>query len=443
MKTCSIRNPYTNIVLAVPHAEGGPSHIDWSKNAEIVAERDRWTDWLTDELFFSHEEGAVMVRGAVSRFDCDLERLEGESDRLCKFRHLAGGMVDVSASVTNRMLAEWFQYRAEVMEAASLGERPLIIDCHSFPNGLAPDIDVCIGFNDDESRPPQDVLDSLAACFRSAGFSVAFNSPYANALAPVGYCGHSLMIEVNKHCYLTAENKKGAHYVKLRNCLRRVYKMLLGREGRDDAGDRFPAHASRDMELYSDIRACEDKIKAKVGCRTRFDTALKGARELMCYLWWLGEDDSRRRDPDSFVYGRSLSAWLSPTEIVYVMQYETDVRNLRLLRSWLAQSVQRLCRPEMLKFVRSRFERFGKYGDVDVEEIRRRCPATCLAEGMARAVRVNSHKFFSGKGWSASDAFHPWYGYHSNWYNRYERLRMFGDSMVDGSMAYSNDEMER
>ena len=228
--TCSIRSPYTNIVLAVPHAESEPSLMDWSKNAEIAAARDRWTDWHTDELFFNREEGVVMVRGAVSRFDCDLERLEGETDRLCKFRMLANRTVDVSASITNRMLAEWFRYRADVMEAASLGERPLIIDCHSFPDDLAPDVDICIGYNDDASRPPQDVLDSLAACFRGAGFTVAFNNPYANALAPVGYCGHSLMIEVNKRCYLNSENEKGSQYVKLRNCLRRAYRMLLGRK---------------------------------------------------------------------------------------------------------------------------------------------------------------------------------------------------------------------
>ena len=29
----------------------------------------------------------------------------------------------------------------------------LIVDCHSFPSDIAPDVDVCLGFNEDASRP--------------------------------------------------------------------------------------------------------------------------------------------------------------------------------------------------------------------------------------------------------------------------------------------------
>lgn len=441
--TCAIRKPYTNIVLAVPHAEDKPSRIDWSTEKGVIKERDRWTDWLTDELFFSHEASVVMVRGNVSRLDCDLERLEGENDRLCKFQNYSADHMKVSRSFSNRMLSEWFRYRAEVLEAASLGEHPLIVDCHSFPEDLAADVDVCIGFNDDASRPPQDVLDGLARIFRENGFAVAFNQPYANALAPVGYQGHSLMIEVNKRCYLTDERKKGAHYVKLRNCLRKIYKVLLGRPERDDAADCFPSFAVRDQKLYTDIRSCEEKIKSTKGCRTRFETALKGAQELMCYLYWLGEDASRRDDPDSLAYGRSLSAWLSPLEIVYVMQYELDERNLRLLRGWLAQSVQHLCCPETLAKVSSRMSQFGEYGDIPVDEIRRKWPATCMAQGMMRCVRINSRKFLSGEGWSAADAFHPWYSPYCRWFSRYERLYVFRDLFADGTLVYSNEKTER
>lgn len=228
---CTIRSPYTNIVLAVPHAEWKPACVDWTKDANVSRECNRWTDWFTDELFASDEVGVMLVRGSVSRLDCDLERLEGEEDRLCKYRMYMNGSDNKSVPLMNRMLAEWFRYRADVMTAASVGEYPLIIDCHSFPADLAPDVDICIGYNNDDSRPHQDTLDALAECFRSAGFSVAFNVPYSNALAPVGYCGHSLMIEVNKRCYLNARNQEGARYEKLHTGLKKIYKLLLGREG--------------------------------------------------------------------------------------------------------------------------------------------------------------------------------------------------------------------
>ena len=98
------------------------------------------------------------------------------------------------------MLSAWFDYRARLMAAAARGERPLIIDCHSFPSDLAPDVYVCLGFNEDESRPPADILAAVASVFEEAAYVVAFNRPYANAIAPVGFVGHSIMIEVGKRC---------------------------------------------------------------------------------------------------------------------------------------------------------------------------------------------------------------------------------------------------
>ena len=202
------------------------------------------------------------------------------------------------------------------------------------------------------------------------------------------------------------------------------------------AADRFPSFARRDQALYMSIRSCEAKIKAKKGCRTRFETALKGARELMCYLYWLGEDEIRRTDPDSLAYGQSLLAWLSPVEIAYVMQYELDERNLCLLQRWLSRSVQHLCSPETRAKVASRMAQFAEFGDMSVEEIRRQWPGGCTALGMAQGIRVNTHKFLSGKGWSAADTFHPWYGSYCDWYNRYERLYVCRNMIAEGTLVY-------
>ncbi len=223
---------YTNIVMAVPHSVGVPSGEDWGRRGRIAAERDRWTDWLTDELFDCRDCGAQMVVGCVSRFDCDLERLEGEHDRLCKYTQVGGSGIKAARSFSNRMLAEWYRYRAEVLECAAMGERPLIIDCHSFPEDLARDVDICIGFNEDESCPTREVLDAVAGCFSEAGYSVKFNHPYSNALAPVGYLGHSLMIEVNKHCYLDAGQVcKGAGFERLHACICTIVsRMLAGQD---------------------------------------------------------------------------------------------------------------------------------------------------------------------------------------------------------------------
>ncbi len=226
--TNAVKSPYTNIVMAVPHSVGTPCGEDWSRRGRIAAERDRWTDWLTDELFDCREYGAQMVVGRVSRYDCDLERLEGEDDRLCKYTEVEGCGMKAAPGFSNRMLAEWYRYRAEVLECAAMDERPLIVDCHSFPEDLAPDVDICIGFNEDESCPPQKVLEAVAERFSGAGYSVKFNHPYSNALAPVGYIGHSMMIEVNKHCYLDAGwIQKGDGFNRLHECICSVVRVLL------------------------------------------------------------------------------------------------------------------------------------------------------------------------------------------------------------------------
>ena len=50
-----------------------------------------------------------------------------------------------------------------------------------------------------------------------------------NAIAPLGYRGHSLMIEVNKRCYLGSDERHiGGGFDRLRQTLVVVYGMLLG-----------------------------------------------------------------------------------------------------------------------------------------------------------------------------------------------------------------------
>ena len=64
--------------------------------------------------------------------------------------------------------------------------------------------------------------------FRDAGYRVGVNRPYANAIAPVGYRGHSLMIEISKRCYMDeAKLCKHEGFERCHECLERVYSTLL------------------------------------------------------------------------------------------------------------------------------------------------------------------------------------------------------------------------
>ena len=220
---------YTNLVLGIPHAVGTPQDIAWGDHPKAVEAANRWTDWFTDELFAVRHPRVTVVTTTMSRLDCDVERLEHEPDRICRVCSLYGEDPEktVSAESWNRRLAAWFRYRADLMLAAA-GAMPLIIDCHSFPSDLADDVDICLGFNEDASKPSEETLTRVAETFRSAGYAVAFNRPYANAIAPLGYRGHSLMIEVNKRTYLDERKlEKSAGFMKLQATIRRVYRSLL------------------------------------------------------------------------------------------------------------------------------------------------------------------------------------------------------------------------
>ena len=230
MQTCGIRTPYTGLVLAIPHAVGTPLLVDWSIDPDARKDAQRWTDWFTDELFTDRRDGVFVVSGKISRLECDLERLEGEPDRLARFASFRcdGIAASLPARFANAWLAQWFKYRWDLISAAAETERPLIVDCHSFPSDLAPDVDFCIGFNDDASCPPDDVLALVKDTFTSAGYAVAFNKPYANAIAPVGYRGHSLMIEASKRTYLNdLENAKGPGFTRVHRVLGKLYGELL------------------------------------------------------------------------------------------------------------------------------------------------------------------------------------------------------------------------
>ena len=233
MKVHQMKPEYTKIVAAIPHSVSKARYWQWQCDESTNKALNRWTDWFTEELFGIEMDGVAVVKADVSRFDCDVERLECEDGRLCRFIRESDKCDDRrewvlgNAQRRNMYLAEWYRYRAEILDAAS-DDVTIIVDCHSFPSDIAPDVDVCIGFNEDSSKPSQQTIDLVAAKFRDAGYSVAFNRPYANAIAPVGYIGHSLMIEVNKRTYMNeATLQKDAGFEHLKSTVDSVYRELL------------------------------------------------------------------------------------------------------------------------------------------------------------------------------------------------------------------------
>ena len=78
----------------------------------------------------------------------------------------------------------------------------LLLDCHSFPSELS-DIDICIGYNEDWSKPSKETIELAVNLFEDNGYKVGINEPYSNSETPdCPFTYQSMMLEVNKKVYM-------------------------------------------------------------------------------------------------------------------------------------------------------------------------------------------------------------------------------------------------
>jgi len=106
----------------------------------------------------------------------------------------------------------------------------LLIDVHSFNISKKPDI--CLGFNNDFTKPNDILIDNITKLFNNGGYSVSLNNPYNGSMRPNLINEHenfkSLMLEVNKKCYLNKDNSINEHnFNKLKKNLNKMAKLLI------------------------------------------------------------------------------------------------------------------------------------------------------------------------------------------------------------------------
>lgn len=218
---------YKNIVLFIPHSSDKLDKSLWSGNIDSAV--DRWTDWHTNKLFDSDDRRISKVVVPFSRFHCDAERLINDPmesiGQGIVYLNIEGCTRELSDAARQIIFNEYHAIHQELEDKAKPGS--LIIDCHSFPSYLAPDIDICIGYNEDDSKPSEAVLDMVIDHFREAGFRVGVNDPYSNSMR-VSASIPTLMIEFNKAIYLQADGKTLCCDAYKKNfILKQLYQKLL------------------------------------------------------------------------------------------------------------------------------------------------------------------------------------------------------------------------
>ena len=238
---------YDNMLLHIPHSSTSFPEDSYHSFMDLNQEERLLIDYYTDELFVPSKE-TKCIRSIVfpfCRLYCDVERLINdplEKDGLgisynrwvqCKDGY---GKSLRSFSGKTSAFALYADFHAEVAKKiVEMGEGTLLIDCHSFsslPNLLnsnPSDIDICIGYNDDETCPNKVTIGNIVQYFKARGYKVGINEPFSNSKTfsvPVKY--HSVMIEVNKRLYMNEQTfEKTDGFERLKQDIQSLYTDVL------------------------------------------------------------------------------------------------------------------------------------------------------------------------------------------------------------------------
>jgi len=217
----------SHIILNIPHCSGIiPEEYRNDlrlTDEELESEISLLTDVDTDKLF----TGYTSIIAEVSRLICDTERfLDANKEPMEK----RGMGVVYTKTADGRPLREpdekkrryfidkyYIPYHDRLNKAvASILEqygKCLIIDCHSFSNEV-PFIengeDVCIGV--DKYHTSEALSRYVINRFKSLGYTVEVNKPFAGAIVPMKYYKkdkrvESIMFEINKRIYTQSEEQ--------------------------------------------------------------------------------------------------------------------------------------------------------------------------------------------------------------------------------------------
>ena len=240
------------MMIHIPHASTHipPEYRASFRQEKLPHETAVMTDWYCDELFAFDAPTLVFP---VSRLVCDPERFREDSEEIMStvgmgavYTHCSDGtpLRTVTAAEREMILREYYDSHHEALERMVQTElersgHALILDGHSFhmtplpyeTSAARPDF--CIGT--DDYHTPRPLAEDLIAFFRSRGFSVLENAPFAGSIVPLRYWQkdprvHSVMIEVNRGLYLKNGTDRSERFAAVRAVLRDAMTLLRSAE---------------------------------------------------------------------------------------------------------------------------------------------------------------------------------------------------------------------
>jgi len=224
------------IVLNIPHSSVNgifDTYGKWPRNPHFINDCvNKWTDWYTDFLFATTNDKVVAVVFPLSRFVCDVERLDNDpleqEGQGILYRHFGGYSRGMLSSTESKYLLKLRNDHLDKLRN-HLTPYSVLIDCHSFPAEQY-DCDICIGFNDDQSYD-ETLVNLVRRKFEEMHYKVSLNTPYSNSITPsTGFTYKSLMIEVNKRVYMEKSgmlSPNSRQWMRWYGCMNRIYKAIL------------------------------------------------------------------------------------------------------------------------------------------------------------------------------------------------------------------------
>lgn len=212
-------NQFEHIVAWLPHIGLYLPNVDNRPEFDTLR-RDSLTlaDEQVDRLYSFLPN---KITSDYSRFMVDLERYLDNSKEPMATRGMGylynrlidGTLFDRVVFGDDKYFTLYYKHKhAQLKQAIEhIGNGAILLDLHSFnPVPLACDMDkrpnrpdICLGFNEDETKPDESILQELQEHFEDNGLKVAFNTPFSGAMTTNTQTKYkSLMIEVNKKCYL-------------------------------------------------------------------------------------------------------------------------------------------------------------------------------------------------------------------------------------------------
>lgn len=218
---------FDKIIAHVPHSSLNNSSLGWGVTKQMTKYIKDLTDWHVEKLFSTSNQKVEVLVFPFSRFYVDVERLiddplEAEGHGIIYTRHheFSRTISDEARKHLMSLYSDWLS-----LCRSKLKDNTLVIDCHSFSSS-SKDVDVCIGFNDDESKPSDEVLEFVKNKFEAIGLNVKFNEPYSNSIV----FGHhkSMMIEIRKDTYMDEETTdlKDPMYYRIFDVIQTIYNEL-------------------------------------------------------------------------------------------------------------------------------------------------------------------------------------------------------------------------